>query len=160
MLKASPEPSKTTSYVSLYLWEYLPKLIVSLPNQLDEYLILFEDKHKFDNWYDYEKSNHYSIEFIYHHNQFVKGNIICMEFRKSKKYWYSIGSFEYLFIYVIWLETINPYLSQNSQMTWLGWLKWRTRYHAIYATMIIIMFWLSNYVLLCLYINKKPWSSG
>ena len=106
MLKASPEPSKTTSYVSLYLWEYLPKLIVSLPNQLDEYLILFEDKHKFDNWYDYEKSNHYSIEFIYHHNQFVKGNIICMEFRKSKKYWYSIGSFEYLFIYVIWLETI------------------------------------------------------
>ena len=62
-MKASPEPSKTTSYISLYLWEYLPKLIVSLPNQLDEYLILFEDKHKFDNWYDYEKSNHYSMDW-------------------------------------------------------------------------------------------------
>ena len=151
MLKASPKPSKTTSYISLYLLEYLPKLIVSLPNQLDEYLILFEDKHKFDNWYDYEKSNHYSIEFIYHHNQFVKGNIICMEFRKSKKYWYSIYT---------QIVFINHYLSQNSQMTWLGWLKWRTRYHELYATMIIIMFWLSNYVLLCLYNNKKPWSSG
>ena len=50
-----------------------------------------------------KKSNHYSIQFIYHHNWFVKGKIICMEFKKSKKYWYSISSLEYFIIYVIWL---------------------------------------------------------